>query len=240
LFDVCEVIYRAKEVGVEKIIVPGVDMSSSKQAIALAEKYDEVFAIVGAHPENVGGRDYSISNFRELAKSSKRVVGIGEIGLDFYWRTDNKDRQIEMFQKQIYLAIELDLPVVIHNRRAEKEIKKILEELPKAPRGQFHCWSGDGEFLSFVLEKGFYISFSGNITYKGAGDLRERLKQVPIERLLLETDSPYLAPEMIRGSRNEPKNVKMLAEFQAGLLDLSTEAFIKETSKNAQCLFSGT
>ena len=137
------------------------------------------------------------------------------------------------------LAVKIDLPVVIHMREAEAEMRQVLDQMEKLPRGQFHCWAGSEEFLEIVLKKGFYVSFCGNITYKSAEELRRLIKKVPLDRLLLETDSPYLAPGERRGSLNEPANVKIIAEYIAKLLDVSPETLINQTTTNAQCLFFG-
>ena len=239
--NVDEIIKRAKEVGVEKIIVPAVNFKDSKKIIELAKKHQELYALVGIHPEcvqDVSNLKIQMSKLKSLIQNSNKVVGIGEIGLDFYWRSDNKKQQIELFKAQLKLAVELNLPVVIHNRNADREIKAVIESLEKFPAGQFHCWGGSREFLLWVLERNFYISFAGNITYTKAEELRNLLKLVPKNRLILETDSPYLTPEPIRGNQNEPKNVKILASFQAKLLGIQEKALIAETGKNTLCLFS--
>ncbi|MEK7064757.1 MAG: TatD family hydrolase [Patescibacteria group bacterium] len=220
------VLARAKEAGVDKILVPSTGLLDGKKAIELADKYEMIWAMVGVHPE-IG--------------KSKKVVGIGEIGLDFHYDPEKKTKkeQTELFRLQMGLAVKIDLPVVIHMREAEAEMRQVLDQMEKLPRGQFHCWAGSEEFLEIVLKKGFYVSFCGNITYKSAEELRRLIKKVPLDRLLLETDSPYLAPGERRGSLNEPANVKIIAEYIAKLLDVSPETLINQTTTNAQCLFFG-
>ncbi len=255
LFDqVGAVIDRAREAGVERMIVPTVGLLDGKKAIEISEKYEGVWAMIGVHPEVLAseinpeyrdewlasGGDW-VNRVREMARSSDRVVGIGEIGLDFYYDKEKRSQEIQMriFQEQLELAIELHLPVAIHMRSAETEMRQVLMQMEKLPKGQFHCFAGSEEFLEIVLKKGFYVSFCGNITYKSAGELRMLVKRVPLDRLLLETDSPYLSPEGGRGSANEPKSVKILAEYIAELLGVQTDTLINQTTKNAQCLFFG-
>lgn len=249
-----DVLARATEAGVGRLIVPSSGILDGKKVIDLAEKYENVFALVGVHPEVLdseadpafrdewlaAGGDW-VGKVEEVARSSAKVVGIGEIGLDFYYDKSKRSRELQMrvFQEQLELAFDLKLPAVIHMREAEEEMKEVIENLGKLPNGQFHCWSGSRGLLDFVLAKGFYVSFCGNITYKSAERLREAIKQVPIKRLLLETDSPYLAPEGYRSGSNEPANVKIIAEYIAKLLGTPLETLINQTTENAKCLFFG-
>lgn len=249
-----EVLEDAREAHVERILVPTVGLRDGRRAIELAEKYEDVWAMVGVHPEVLAdetnpanrsewlasGGDWT-SRLEELARSSDRVIGIGEIGLDFYYDKEktSKRLQTDLFRKQLELAIKLNLPAVIHMRNAETEIIEVMNEMPRLPAGQFHCWSGSEEFLNYILERDFYVSFCGNITYNSADNLRALISGVPLNRLLLETDSPYLAPEGRRSSINVPSNVKILAEYIAGLLSLDANSLINQTTKNALCLFFG-
>jgi TatD DNase family protein len=245
---------RARENGIEKIIVPGTSIEDSKKVIGLTEKYDGVFGLAGVHPEEIANlRSYESTNLgiREMVEGNKKIVGIGEIGMEDYGKTQNLEisksqrsieLQKEIFGVQLELAVELDKPVVIHNREAGKEIMEVMNKMKKLPRGQFHCWAGDEEMLAWALDKGFYISFCGNITFPStrSGPLREMIKKVPLERLLLETDAPYLSPEPKRGTLNEPANVKIIAEYIAKLLDVSITELAKITTTNTQCLFFDT
>ncbi|HBC45145.1 MAG: Hydrolase, TatD family [Candidatus Collierbacteria bacterium GW2011_GWB1_45_35] len=267
--DIGEVLKRAQEAGVERVIFPSTSVEDAKLAVEIAEKYQQ-YCLVGIHPENVedlyglsrsprrprnddgmdsgslaGMTDVVIGELEEIIKSSKRVVGIGEIGLDFFYDKEKKtkEKQIELFRRQMELAVENNLPVAIHMREAEEEMRDELDNFRRAHRdaplrGQFHCFAGSEEFLEMILERGFYVSFCGNITYKTAGNLRELLRRVPLDRLLLETDSPYLAPEPLRGTVNIPANVKIIAEFVATELNLDLPKLAEITSQNTKCLYS--
>lgn len=239
------VLTRAREVGVTKIIAPSTSLEDARLVVEMIGKYDEVYGLVGVHPENISHLLFDVAHLknelRALTESSGKIVGIGEIGLDFYYDKEKKSKELQMkvFREQLELAVKMDLPVVIHMREAETETTEILSQIERLPKGQFHCFAGSDTFLKLILDKGFYVSFCGNITYKSAGTLREQVKKVPLDRLLLETDSPYLAPEGQRGSLNEPANVKIIGEYIAKLLDVSPETLIKKTTKNAKCLFFG-
>ena len=236
--------------------MPTVGILDGRKAIELAEEYEAVWAMVGVHPESVdlyrfpielaslklrrsGSGMTIINGLTKLVQTSKKVVGIGEIGLDFHYDREKRGKtlQLEIFKGQLDLAVKLKLPVAVHMRDAEEEMRGILKTSSSLPAGQFHCWSGSDELLGLVLEKGFYVSFCGNITYKSADLLREQVKRVPFDRLLLETDSPYLAPGGRRGSLNEPANVKIIAEYIADLLGVSSETLINQTTANTQCLY---
>ena len=231
--DIDEILARARDNGIEKIIVPGTSLEDSMKVVRLTERHDEVFGLVGIHPEEITKlriHEDTKLRIREMISENKKVMGIGEIGMENYKRTlgiENSrkmaslETQAEIFKMQLELAVEIDKPVVIHNREADKEIMEVMNKMTRLPRGQFHCWAGDQTMLTWALDKGFYISFCGNLTYKSAGNLREMIKKVPLERLLLETDAPYLSPEPKRGTLNEPANVKITAEYIAKLLDVS-------------------
>lgn len=240
--NVKETIMDAGVAGVEKIIIPSVNIDDAKRAVLLAQQENQ-YALVGIHPEEVErveSVEKAIFELEELIKKSNKVVGIGEIGLDFYWDKEKKTKgkQVEFFVAQMELAVRLRLPVVIHMRDAEDEMLSVLTKMSALPRGQFHCFAGSEFLLRYVLEKGFYVSFAGNITYKSAGELRRMLSFVPLPHLLLETDSPYLSPEPVRGTVNAPANVKIIATAIAKELNLDTETIIEQTGKNALCLYS--
>lgn len=240
LADIEAVLVLAKEAGVEKVIMPSTSVADAKKALAIAEKYQQ-YCLVGIHPEEVEKiTENSVEEMEKIIQSSKRVVGVGEIGMDFHYDTERKTemKQRELFRKQMDLAQRNNLPVAIHMREAEAEMTEELQRIADLPKGQFHCFAGSETFLKMILKMGFYVSFGGNITYKSAGDLRSLLKQVPVDRLLLETDSPYLPPEPQRGTVNTPANVKITAEFVAQELGISFEEIAKTTSQNAICLYS--
>lgn len=240
--NVKETISDAYKAGVKSIFIPSGNIEHSKRGVLIAEQ-EGLYAMIGVHPEDIESVtdvNKMIYELEEINSKSERVIGIGEIGLDFYYDKEKitKDKQLEIFTAQMELAVKLRLPVVIHMREAEEEMLSVLTKMEELPRGQFHCFAGSESFLKFVLDKGFYVSFAGNITYKTAGELQNLLKLVPLNRLLLETDSPYLSPEPIRGTVNAPRNVKIIATAIAQELNLDTEKIIEQTGKNALCLYS--
>jgi len=250
-----EVISRAKVAGVEKMIVPGTDLESSRKAIELAEKYPGViYAAVGIHPEEVLGYKSSDLSFASLQTALRselrgRTVAIGEIGTDASseeLKSCMKDQQ-ELFGAQCREALELDLPVIIHTRETMQETLEVLDSLPAMPRGQFHCFSNSEEDLQQALSRGFYISFCGNITWSKR--VRKLVTKVPDNRLLLETDSPFMTPidpkvpntRLRQGSelaRNEPGNVRITAQMIANERGVSLEALAIQTTANARKLFN--
>lgn len=238
-----QVLKEAKDEGVEKIMVASGNVKDGERVVGLVKRFEELDGVVGIHPEAIKEEGFEvkveIKRLGELIEREKEVIkGIGEIGLDFYYDKEKKSKEIQMrlFKEQLKLAEKWGLPVVIHMREAEKEVKEVLEKL-NGSKGMFHCWSGSEELLRFVLDRGFYISVAGNVTFKNAEELRRLVKLIPSERLLLETDSPYLSPEPLRGRLNEPKNVKILAKFVAELRGVETRDLIKQTGKNYLCLF---
>lgn len=247
--DYDEVIKRAFRAGVTRIINVGTKIDTSKKAVELANKYENLYAVVGIHPHHADKleKDWEVK-LEKLAKNTK-VVGIGECGMDFYRYNSNgvisEELQKEIFIKQIELASKLKKPLQVHNRQAGKEILKILQAHKSSllnPPGMFHCFSGNLPFLKKVLNLGFYIGFDGNVTYQGLApgestSLQDLAKYTPLDRLVLETDSPYLAPIPFRGSRNEPKNVIIIAKFIAELKGLSETQIKQITEKNTDELF---
>ncbi|MFC1627225.1 TatD family hydrolase [Patescibacteria group bacterium] len=276
--DYKKVIKRAFEAGVEKIIVPGTDLESSKRAIEIAEEFEGVYATVGFHPHHVKGLnkidEKIVNELRSLAKN-KNVVGIGECGLDYYvyqktkypsttLRINKKSKNLQkrLFGMQIQLAKELDLALVIHNREADEDVLDTIDHFCKSastsrdradnkyPKGVLHCVSGSREYVKKALEMGFYVGVDGNVTYDKK--VEELAKEIPLDRVLLETDSPFLLPEPIRSERrrksasntsrdklrNEPISVKIVAEFIARLKNTSFRQVEKETTENAERLFA--
>lgn len=250
--DYDEVIKRAFQNGVTKIINVGTRIDSSQKAVEFAQKYENLYAIVGVHPHHADKHDLSSNWISELEKLAlhKKVLALGEIGLDYFSYKSNgivdPALQKKVFIEQINLAHKLKLPLQIHNRHAGEDILDILESnkklLQKIP-GMFHCFAGTKAILKRALNLGFYIGFDGNITYKGLAPgetvtLSELAQLTPFERIVVETDSPYLAPIPFRGERNEPKNVIITAEFIAKLKNVSFEKFLKQTDKNVHTIFS--
>jgi TatD DNase family protein len=236
--DLDDVIKNAKEASVDFIIVPATDIKTAKDVIALTKKYENIYGAVGIHPhETKDWNDSLIDEIRKLA-SNKKIVAIGEIGLDYYYDYSPKEKQVEAFKSQLNLAIELGLPAIIHNRDSDKDMMEIIGSYcGKGLKAQFHCFNGSIEDAKELMHMGYMISFTGNITFKKADELREILKISRIDQILLETDSPFLTPEPFRGKRNEPANVKYVAEKIAEVHNLSVEEVGKITSFNAFRLF---
>jgi len=232
-----QVILRADEAGVKKIINIAVDLETSKQCIELAQKYEGLFATVGIHPNDSTklGKD-SLLELRELC-GHKKVVAIGEIGMDFYWNRCPAEVQERAFREQIRLAKEVGLPIVIHNREAAPQIIEVLKsEDASELSGVFHCFSEDTAIAKEVLDLGFHISFTGNLTFKRS-QLPEVAELVPLDKLLLETDCPFLSPEPKRGRRNEPAHVVHIAQKLAEIKKVEFAELAEVTTSNANRLF---
>lgn len=236
--DVDDVINRAVEAGVNYFIVPGTDIPTSTKAVELSQKYDMVYAAVGVHPHDSKDWDSSLINqIEELAKN-KKVVAIGEIGLDYYYDFSPRDKQLLAFEDQIKLALKLNLPIIVHNRDSNDDIMRIIRNYKDSGlRAQFHCFAGSVEDARELVEMHHFISFPGNITFKKADGLRNVVSRVAIENLLLETDSPFMTPVPHRGERNEPALIKLVAEKIAEIHHLSVEDVGRTTSYNAYKLF---
>lgn len=235
--DRAEVIARALENGVTGIINAGACMTSSARSVALAEEYESIYAAVGIHPHDA--KSAQESDYRQLAEWSKldKVVAIGEIGLDYYYDFSPRDLQRTVFVRQIDVARQMDMPFIIHDRDAHGDILDILKKEAKGLRGVLHCFSGSLEMAKEVIKMGFYISIAGPVTFKNAAKLPEIVAAVPLERLLVETDCPYLTPHPHRGKRNEPAYVKLVAEQAAHLRGMDAMDFMKATTHNVKELF---
>lgn len=238
--DYAEVIMDAKKNGIEAIIMPTTFPEDIQKGQTISEKFDSVYFLAGIHPEEVENIDIeSALSLVKVALEHPKCLGIGEIGLDFYFDTEKKtlQRQVEVFTRQLQIALDKNVPVVIHSRSATKETQKVLDQFEVLPKGQFHCWGENEDFLRYVLDKQFFVSFCGNLTFKNAQNLRDLCQKVPTERLLLETDAPYLAPEGHRGTRNTPTNVIEIAKQISILKDISLEEIARMTTRNTQNLF---
>jgi len=231
--DRFEILAAMPENNVGKIVNPGCDLESSKMAIALAEKYDFVYAAVGWHPEDVIEKfsEEADRELRELAKHPK-CVAIGEIGLDYYWDKEHKEEQKYHFLRQLELAIELNKPVAIHDREAHGDTMEILADYPEV-RGVFHCYSGSAEMAKVLLKKGWYLGFDGPITYKNAKQSHEVIELCPLDRILIETDSPYLTPVPFRGKRNDSTKLCYVIEKIAELKGMTAQEIEAITYENA-------
>ncbi|HZG55818.1 TatD family hydrolase [Paenibacillus sp.] len=234
-----DIVRRAREAGVERIINIGCNRESIPTTLALADAYDCVEAVVGWHPQDaIDFRAEDLDYIEELARTHPKVVAIGEMGLDYYWDTSPKDVQHRVFREQIRLARKLGMPIVIHNRDAHADVVAILrEEKAYDVGGVMHCFSGSWETARLCLDMNFYLSFGGPITFKNAKQPKEVLANAPIDRVLVETDAPYLTPHPYRGKRNETGYVRLVAEAAAEIKGMSLEDFAAQTSANAAALF---
>ena len=237
--DIEQVIQRALDAGIERMVVVGFDRPTITKAMELAEQYAFIYAVVGWHPvDAIDCTEEDLQWIEELAAHPK-VVGIGETGLDYHWDKSPKDVQQELFRKQIRLAQKVKLPVIIHNRDATADVVKILkEEEAEITGGIMHCYSGSVETAKQCIELNFMISLGGPVTFKNAKMPKQVAVEIPLEYLLVETDAPFLAPHPYRGKRNEPAWVKLVAEEIAELKGIPYEEVARETTKNAMKLFS--
>lgn len=238
-----EIIQKIYDSGVEKFISAGYSLESSKRAIDLADKYEFIYTTVGISPNDVKQTlEETIEDIKKLEdiitrKENDKIVGIGEIGLDYYWNKENKEIQKQAFIMQIELANRLNLPITIHTREAVSDTLEILKQHPVQQKGVFHCCPLNRELVKEALKLGFYISFAGHVTFKNSKNAQEIVEMVPNDRMLIETDSPYLAPEPVRGTRNDSRNVRYIAEKIANIKSLSTEEIAEITYQNTLKIF---
>lgn len=233
-----EVIERAKRVGVEKFITMAGERADWPKLVALSQKYSEVFLAFGWHPEDLT-KEEDVLDLEELISQTSKCVAIGEVGLDFFYDKEKKTKEIQMkmLARQIELAIKVNKPLVIHVRNAEEEMLETLQAYKNNFRAQFHCFGESQRLLNVILEGEHMVSFGGNVTFKSAESLREMLRTVPVDRLLLETDTPYLSPEPKRGTQNEPANLVYTAQFIAKELKIEVEELASITYQNTICFF---
>lgn len=234
-----KIIKNLKNNDVSIVINPGADLASSIKAVALAEEYENIYAAVGIHPHDAKTIDHdTIEVLRSLLKKDK-VIAVGEIGLDYHYDFSPRDIQRKWFREQIKLAKEFDLPIIVHDREAHKDVYDILkEEQDGTLRGVLHCFSGSVEMAKEYIKMGFYISFAGPVTFKNAKTSKEVVKAIDINRILIETDSPYLTPHPHRGKRNEPLYVRYVAAMIAELKGLTIEEVARITTENTKRLFN--
>ncbi|MDP3790846.1 MAG: YchF/TatD family DNA exonuclease [Candidatus Omnitrophota bacterium] len=232
------VLDRAVKAAVARIINVGSSIEGSRRCVELADKYDIVYASVGVHPHDASKvTDKVVDDIKALAKN-KKVVAIGEVGLDYYRNLSSKETQKVIFKRFIQLAQEVKLPLIIHSREADDDTISILKEYGPKIRGVIHCFSGSGELLKACLDMGLYISFTCNLTFKKAQALRESARTVPTEKILLETDAPFLSPEGLRGKRNEPSYLTYLVDEWSKITGLTKDDIARITTHNANGLFS--
>ena len=233
-------IARALAADVQRLIVPALDLANCPVVLALAETYPSVFAAVGVHPNSTAAWQPDWSDRVRAFAAHKRVVAIGEIGLDYYWDDSPPAVQQQAFAAQLALAAELDLPVIVHNREASEDVLRLLADSAlngRALPGVLHSFSASWEMAQAALDMGFYLGFTGPITFKKADELRAIAAAAPLDRLLIETDAPFLAPHPYRGKRNEPAYVALVAESLAAVRNLSVAELSQITSANAIRLF---
>ena len=229
-----EVIGRAREVGVEYIVNIGFDVDGSRRAVELAERFEGLYATVGIHPHNASQmNDVVLDELRGLARHMK-VVAIGEIGLDYYRNLSPRAAQRSAFEAQLGLAEELGLPVVVHDREAHEEVLEVLMGFEGRVEGVMHCFSGSREMAERCVRSGFYVSFAGPVTFPNAHRLQEIARWIDLSKILLETDSPWLAPQEMRGKRNEPAFLLFIAKQIAKLKGISLDELAETTTRNAK------
>ena len=231
-----EVLENSKAVGVEKIIIPGVTLEDTPKIINLIEKYENLFGAVAVHPSEAKGWQAEYYEILKEYAQHDKVIAIGETGLDYYWDKTFKETQQHVFRRHLELAEELNIPVIVHDREAHDDVLEILKEFPEV-KGVMHCFSGNVEFALECVKIGYYIALGGPVTFKNAKDPKEVAKQIPIEKLVLETDSPFLAPHPYRGKENNPSKIILVAQTIAEIKGISVEELGEITSRNAEKLF---
>ena len=239
-----KIIKETYEAGVTKFVCAGYNINSSLFSLEMSKKYEFIYSICGISPNDIPQSEQQVwKDIAEISKivkdnKSKKLVAIGEIGLDYYWNKDNKELQKQAFIKQIELANELELPIVIHSRDASVDTLDIIRNNKVEKSGIFHCCQLNQELVRQALELGYYISFAGPITFKNSKNAPEIIKMVPMDRILIETDSPYLSPEPNRGKRNDCRNVKYVAQKIADVKEITVEEVAQKTYGNAIRIFN--
>jgi len=238
MYDDCEsIIKTAEDYGVKKIIIPAVEEKYFEKIINIANSYENIFCQLGIFPSEAKSWSEDIKDKIIRLSKNKKVIAIGEVGLDYYWDKSFNDIQKEVFKEQILLANELNLPIVVHDREAHLDSFKLLKEYNKGSDVIFHCFSGSIEFARECIKEGWYIALGGVVTFKNAKKMKEVAKEIPLEKLLLETDSPYLTPVPYRGKENQPAYVKFVAEEIAKIREANMDEIITTTTENAERVF---
>lgn len=232
-----EIILNAKNQGVDKIIIPCAHPKDIDEVMEITSKYDNVFALLGIHPSEAKDWSAEIENKIINYANNIKVAGIGETGLDYYWDKSFKDIQKDVFIKQIKLANKLSLPICVHDRDAHKDTYDILKEYNKCSKVVLHCFSGSAEFAKECIKEGWYLALGGVVTFKNASKTKEAAKVIPLDRLLLETDAPFLTPVPFRGKQNQPAYLKYIAEEIARIKHISVEEIADITSHNAENVY---
>lgn len=233
--DPFSVIEKAHKKGISKIVMSCCDTSCQLEALNLLREHENLFLSIGLHPsEAMNYQDSDLDNIERILQNDK-VIALGEIGLDFYWSKEFKEEQIELFRKQLKIAEKMNIPVVIHSREATEMTMNILKEYNV--KGIIHCFSGSLETAKEYIDMGYYLGIGGVVTFKNS-KLKDVIKEIGLERVVLETDSPYLSPEPHRGKKNEPKNITVIAKYLGELLDISVEEVAMITTENAEKVFN--
>lgn len=237
--EIIEKIYKDE---IDKFVSAGYSLESSKKSIELSKKYDFIYSTCGVSPNDIPQTEEELwkelDEIKKLAKENKKVVAIGEIGLDYHWNTENKELQKKAFIEQIKIANELNFPIQIHTRDAVMDTLEILKQNNVNKKGIFHCCPLNRELVKEGLKLGFYISFAGPVTFKNSKNANEIIEMVPNDKMLIETDSPYLSPEPFRGKRNDPRNVKLIAKKIAEVKNITIEKVANITYENAMGIFN--
>lgn len=234
--DRAELLETFRDAGVGLVMNAGCSLASSREGIALAEAYPWIYCSVGTHPDTADEVNEEVLEVYRQMCSHPKVKAIGEIGLDYYYETIHRDAQMRAFRMQMQLAEELDMPVIVHERDAHEDGMSIVKEFPKV-KGVFHCYSGSAEMARQLVDMGWYIGFTGVLTFKNARKAVETAASIPLERILLETDCPYMAPEPYRGKRNHPGYLPKMAEKLAQIRGIPVEEAIRATMENAKRLY---
>ena len=233
--DIDKVVAKAKENKIDRLIICGCDKNGIKEAVDIANRYENIYLEVGYHPSEANiTTDEDINELINIIKNNPKVVAVGEIGLDYHWDKDNKDKQKELFKRQISIAKENNLPVVIHSRDAFQDTYDILKETNA--KGDIHCFSGNLDNAKMYIDLGFVLGIGGVLTFKNT-NLKETIKEIDLNNIILETDSPYLSPEPFRGQQNEPKNVYYVAEEISRLKEITMDEVSKVTEENIKRVF---
>ena len=232
-----ELLSSLPEQGIALVMNPGCSLESSRNADALSRRYDFVYAAVGSHPDAADEVNEAVlEEYRKLCKLNPKIKAIGEIGLDYHYEDIPRELQLKAFRAQMALAAELDLPVIVHERDAHADGMAVVDEFPSV-KGVFHCYSGSAEMAMELVKRGWYIGFTGVLTFKNARKAVEVASAIPLERLVLETDCPYMAPEPFRGKRNHPGYLYRMAEKLAQIRGLSVEEIHRITTENGKRLY---
>jgi TatD DNase family protein len=235
--DINQVLQNAKNNNITHLLTIGTGLNSSKKVFEIVEKYNNIYGSIGIHPNSTTNNLADLDGLLSIKKKSKKIIAFGETGLDYFYKKSKKKDQLYSFEKHIELAISERVPVIIHTRDADEDTLSVIKKYHLKTKFLIHCFTGSLVFAKKLLELGCLISFSGIITFKKSSDLRSVVKYVPIEKMLIETDSPYLSPDPFRGKSNEPANVKIVAENVALIKDISFQRVANATTRNFKKLF---